>query len=867
MSARKPIAKARATSLIIRLGTRRWLNRMRSRLRRPKKKDKTGKSSALGSRVPREEPSTSKRKGTGRKPSKNLVLFGFLALIFAWGGWVQVVPAVRSAALTGTDAVVVSRWVSLMAESAASNPSNDPAVRAASVESVIKALQNDSSASPAELTARAEELIEIARQSGKKRFVPDKDIAVSSLEAFLPSDLLRSRQGQNLRFAVLLAALFIILSTLAYAAVDLAKPEWDLEWLWTTPAPAQSIIWSRFFEYALLNPMAWFVAGPMFLAAFLLRLNIWIALPLSVLSVLFISALAGAVRLLAEFVLRGRLRFAKNLQALCSISCIGSFFAFVVAGNSMPLPSWFESGAGLAAPLAYFVGLPLLALDGPKGLWIGVGLTILAGVATASLAVGISARSTASGLLSRTNLHQGVRRARVNGKDQEGFLHGIIGKDLRLLLRDRNILVQILIVPGFVFGMQLIFNRGMASAIASDPRHAAAAAFGIGAYMLMFCATGVLSAEAGSLWILYTTPQRIDDILRRKTKLWAGLAAVYTLLCFTVLSLTGTRFELDNAPHVAIAMLAVALCAYLAAAIGSMGADPTNPEPTRRVTPWAMYAYMLLSTLAARALYAPSWWEKSATFFFLTLLAAALWQKLRDRIPYLLDPTEAPPPKLSLSDGMVATFAFLVLSGVLTGLFCMKSGFQTSKLLAAYATAGGIVVTLSWIVLGTRVSGFARTIGLVGDPSTPWRKTRALLLGLVGGIVSGALGLSYVRLLASWPALREAMQAIDPRDELLTQSGAVSFSLLAVVAAPLVEEFLFRGLAFRGLQRSTSPALAVLLSAALFAFVHPLMSLPAVFVLGIVTALVFRRSGLLLAPILCHAVYNAIIVADKYLNS
>ena len=28
----------------------------------------------------------------------------------------------------------------------------------------------------------------------------------------------------------------------------------------------------------------------------------------------------------------------------------------------------------------------------------------------------------------------------------------------------------------------------------------------------------------------------------------------------------------------------------------------------------------------------------------LGLLAVALWQKVRDRLPYLLDPTEAPPP-------------------------------------------------------------------------------------------------------------------------------------------------------------------------------------------------------------------------------
>ena len=62
---------------------------------------------------------------------------------------------------------------------------------------------------------------------------------------------------------------------------------------------------------------------------------------------------------------------------------------------------------------------------------------------------------------------------------------------------------------------------------------------------------------------------------------------------------------------------------------------------------------------------------------------------------------------------------------------------------------------------------------------------------------------------------------------------------LAVLAAPLFEEFIFRGLIFGGLRRIASPVTAALASAAIFAIVHPPMSVVPVFVLGIAAALVY----------------------------
>ena len=53
----------------------------------------------------------------------------------------------------------------------------------------------------------------------------------------------------------------------------------------------------------------------------------------------------------------------------------------------------------------------------------------------------------------------------------------MVGKDLRLLLRDRNLLVQTLIVPVLILTFQVVANPGLLSGAAGNFRHAAALAF------------------------------------------------------------------------------------------------------------------------------------------------------------------------------------------------------------------------------------------------------------------------------------------------------------------------------------------------------------------------------------------------------
>jgi membrane protease YdiL (CAAX protease family) len=136
----------------------------------------------------------------------------------------------------------------------------------------------------------------------------------------------------------------------------------------------------------------------------------------------------------------------------------------------------------------------------------------------------------------------------------------------------------------------------------------------------------------------------------------------------------------------------------------------------------------------------------------------------------------------------------------------------------------------------------------------------AALWGLGGGAAAAAGGLAYIaaaRAFDWFPAIREAGHLADPTMVLWIGS-------LAVLAAPIFEEFIFRGLIFGGLRRSLGFGAAAVASAAIFAIVHPPASVVPVFGLGLAAAFVYERTRMLAGPMIVHATYNAVVVAFQW---
>ncbi len=89
--------------------------------------------------------------------------------------------------------------------------------------------------------------------------------------------------------------------------------------------------------------------------------------------------------------------------------------------------------------------------------------------------------------------------------------------------------------------------------------------------------------------------------------------------------------------------------------------------------------------------------------------------------------------------------------------------------------------------------------------------------------------------------------------------------LRIVIIAPIVEEVIFRGLIMSGFSRNYRPAVAVILSALLFALFHlnP-WQFAAAFSLGLVLGWIRIRTGSVLACIAGHATHNALVFLSAY---
>lgn len=85
--------------------------------------------------------------------------------------------------------------------------------------------------------------------------------------------------------------------------------------------------------------------------------------------------------------------------------------------------------------------------------------------------------------------------------------------------------------------------------------------------------------------------------------------------------------------------------------------------------------------------------------------------------------------------------------------------------------------------------------------------------------------------------------------------------LLAIVMAPLAEEFIFRGYIFGVARQYIGRWPAILLNSLVFAFIHG--HIPAflgLFVLAVFLTLVYERTGSLWAPIMLHAFFNTVTI-------
>ncbi len=436
-------------------------------------------------------------------------------------------------------------------------------------------------------------------------------------------------------------------------------------------------------------------------------------------------------------------------------------------------------------------------------------------------------------------------------------------KELLWFTRDRGALVQAILVPVSVAGLQLFNMRGLLSRVDGSWTYLGGGAVLFGTYFLAVLGPRSLASEGSALWIAFTWPRGLESLLKAKAWLWTVLSSfiVAIVLVYAAWQYPDAIWQiaLVGAGWVLFARSMAEKAVTLATITTSSGEVERAPTGRR----WAVQLGMLTFATGVLTL---QWTVALAGIVYSMMTAAAMWQNFRARLPYLNDPWSAVlPTPPTLMNAMIA-ISILVEGGAVVSGFAQAvagPGGMAAAQAVGYGVSAAAVATGTWRFLANRgvdPAGLWRwpSAGRLAAPGA-WPLLASVLAAVMAGAALGVAAHGYLGLLHQFgPAARELDQA-EARMTSVPHLRAAYF-VMAVFIAPLAEEFLFRGLLFRSLDREWGGWRAVVGNAAFFAVYHPALAWLPVAALGALNAIFFKRTGRLTSAVLLHATYNAVVL-------
>jgi membrane protease YdiL (CAAX protease family) len=213
--------------------------------------------------------------------------------------------------------------------------------------------------------------------------------------------------------------------------------------------------------------------------------------------------------------------------------------------------------------------------------------------------------------------------------------------------------------------------------------------------------------------------------------------------------------------------------------------------------------------------------------------------------------TPAARPRLGWLELVVGAVAYVALQlGLFVAVGLLAEGTPPSPVLVAVSAASAFGAVAIALALRVRSPG---AVGLVRPP--PRTLALGVGLGVLVWLLSRVLIVVYVQLTGD---------TSDPQAALTLFSSPLAAAFVVVLGGlvvPLGEELLFRGLGY-GVLRPLGRVVAVLVTAGVFALAHGLnVVFAAAFVLGVVNALLYERTGSIWPSAATHATFNLISFA------
>jgi membrane protease YdiL (CAAX protease family) len=639
-------------------------------------------------------------------------------------------------------------------------------------------------------------------------------------------------------------------------------PMW--EWLFSHPVPPGAVFFAEMLAPFAANPI--YIGAPLFAgtlyalayrpAAFV-PAALLIGVPISLAAACLGKALETAVML--RLSPRSRGAMIGLMGWLGYVAMMFFFLGLVMVEKAV------TAAAGLLAPLA--------ALPAPwLGLFLGVArdgsFSPLRGALFCWAAAGVVIAGSVQ--FSVWGAQQGLggpptrvdRPApRAGGAPRFGK-NALYRKELLWFARDRSALVQAVLVPLTMASVQLFNLRGVLAHASNAWNYLCGTGILFGTYFISVLGPKSLASEGTALWIALTWPQGLESLLKAKAWLWSlistGVVAVVFCYAAYLFPDSAWKIALVGAGWFLFARSMAEKAVTLATVTSSSGEAGNVPTGRR----WA--AQLGTFTFAIGVL-TQQWNIALMGIFYSVMTAAAMWQNFRARLPYLYDPwSETLPPPPTLMHAMIA-ISILVDGGAVVSAACMPFVGRGVVAVAYAVIYGGCAAAVS---LG--VANFLRKRDVGWAKVWLWQPVRpgatglllSLLIGVALGLVLGGVGLGYLAILHQFPVTSDML------DHAKAQVAGVphlreSLFVMAVLIAPVAEEYLFRGLLYRALDREWGGWRAVAGSAIFFALYHPPLSWLPVALLGATNAMLFRTTGRLAPAVVLHMVYNAVVLVAE----
>ncbi len=660
-------------------------------------------------------------------------------------------------------------------------------------------------------------------------------------------------------------------------------PMW--EWLFIHPVSRSAVFISEMLSPIVANPF--YLTAPVFfgvLYAFIygilwgIAAGVLVGIPLTV----GVASLGRALEIssMLRFSLARRTAFLGMMNLMGTATLI-SFYIIALKMRTI-----FGLLVPYLRPLSSSYSLPWLGWftgaqsDGSFAILSGLCFSWLASTLMISLAILISMWGARRGLVGAgfsTKQGPATKKVFVSTHFAKNPLYR---KELLWFLRDKSVAIQFILLPLALAGFQLYNFYNLLQVDEITWRHYSGAAIIFGAYFLWTLGPKSLVLEGPALLLAHTWPLGLEELLRAKAKLWFFIATGAVILILS--------YSLFLYPHDAWKIFLVGLgwAAFgWSMALKSVTLVPPisasgEIEPIPRMQRWA--ASLGMFTFAS-GIITQQWQVAVIGIVFSWMTAAAMWQNFRARLPFLFDPwSEKLPPPPTLMHAMIAISVMIELTAVLLVIFVtIAPQFQWLDAtmvvrLVAYTISATIVCIATATILANQSLSMRdiwcwddnqNSLPQFGIAWTRWsgdanrwrRLVVYMALGALGGMILGLAANNYVTYLLRFKTFADM---IYETREVMNNFPTVKFSyaIMAIAVAPFAEEYLFRGLLFRALDHEWGGLRAILANGAFFAIYHPPMAWLPAGILGVVNALLFKKTGRLAPAVALHMVYNAVVI-------